>query len=59
MPEVKGTIKILENKLIIKSEKGSETWIRKQTISMDCKEWIEFHGSVYEIESFDYDDENI
>lgn len=53
MPNVKGTIKVLEKKIIIKTESGSETWIKKSSISLDTKEWIELKGEVYEIEKDD------
>jgi hypothetical protein len=46
----------LENKIIIKNEKGVETWLKKQTLSMDTKEWIEFQNHIYEIEKFDEED---
>lgn len=59
MSEVKGTIKILENKLIIKTERGTETWLKVQTLSLETKEWIELNGQIYEIENFDSDDESI
>ena len=53
MSNVKGTIKVLEKKIIIKTESGSETWIKKSSISLDTKEWIELKGEVYEIEKDD------
>lgn len=56
MADIKGTIKILENKIIIKNEKGVETWLKKQTLSMNTKEWIEFQNHIYEIEKFDEED---
>lgn len=59
MSEVKGKIKILENKLIIKTERGTETWLKVQTLSLETKEWIEVRGQIYEIENFDSDDESI
>jgi hypothetical protein len=59
MSEVKGTIKVLESKIIIKTEKGSETWIKKSSISFGVKEWIEYKGQVYELESFEIDDDVI
>lgn len=59
MSDIKGKIKILENKIIIKTERASETWIKKTNLSMDCKEWIEFKNQVYELESFDLEDEVI
>ncbi len=59
MSDVKGTIKVLENKIIIKNEKGSETWIKKTSISFNVKEWIEYKGQVYELESFEIDDDII
>jgi hypothetical protein len=59
MSDIKGKIKVLDHKIIIKTEKGSETWIKKPSISLDIKEWIEFKGEVYELETFDYDEETI
>lgn len=58
MADIKGTIKILENKIIIKNEKGVEAWLKKQTLSMDAKEWIEFQNHIYEIEKF-YEDDSL
>ena len=48
MADVKGTIKILENKIILKTENGSETYIK--TKSFDVKSWIEFKGDFYELD---------
>lgn len=59
MSDIKGTIKIFENKLIIKNKKGTETWLKKQTLSIETKEWIEFNGQIFEIEKFEYDDDDI
>ncbi len=43
-----GTIKILENKLIIKSNGISETYVKKRTLN--CKSWIIFNEDTYELE---------
>jgi hypothetical protein len=49
MEVVKGTIKILENKIILKTNNTTETYIKK--FSITNKNWIEFKGDIYEIES--------
>ena len=59
MSDIKGKIKILESKIIIKTEKGSETWIKKPSISFDVREWIEFKGQIYELESYEFEDDSI
>lgn len=43
-----GTIKILENKLIIKSNGISENYVKKRTLN--CKSWIIFNEDTYELE---------
>ncbi len=48
MAEVKGTIKILENKIILKTKDKTETYIKRYQIS-DLS-WIEFRGDIYELE---------
>jgi hypothetical protein len=48
MAEVKGTIKILENKIILKTKDKTETYIKRYQIS-DLS-WIEFKGDIYELE---------
>lgn len=45
---IMGTIKILENKLIIKSNGISETYVKKRTLN--CKSWIIFNEDTYELE---------
>ena len=48
MAELKGTIKILENKIILKTEGKSETYIKRYSINDSS--WIEFKGDIYELE---------
>ena len=48
MAVVKGTIKILENKIILKTEGKSETYIKRYSINDSS--WIEFKGDIYELE---------
>jgi len=48
MAELKGTIKILENKIILKKEGKSETYIKRYSINDSS--WIEFKGDIYELE---------
>lgn len=48
MAELKGTIKILENKIILKTEGKHETYIKRYSINESS--WIEFKGDVYELE---------
>ncbi len=48
MVELKGTIKILENKIILKTEGKSETYIKRYSINNSS--WIEFRGDIYELE---------
>ena len=48
MAVVKGTIKILENKIILKTEGKSETYIKKYSINDSS--WIGFKGDIYELE---------
>lgn len=52
----KGTIKILENSIILKTEFKTETYIK--SYSIDNIYWIEFRGDIYELEidSTDSDD---
>jgi hypothetical protein len=54
MAEVKGTIKILENKIILKTKDKTETYIKRYQIS-DLS-WIEFKGDIYELEIDSYVD---
>jgi hypothetical protein len=51
MAEIKGTIKILENKIILKTEGKQETYIKRYSISENS--WIEYRGDVYELELSD------
>lgn len=51
MAEIKGTIKILENKIILKTEGKQETYIKRYSISENS--WIEYKGDVYELELSD------
>ena len=48
MAELKGTIKILENKIILKKEGKSETYIKRYSINDSS--WIEFREDIYELE---------
>lgn len=48
MAVVKGTIKILENKIILKTEGKSETYIKRYSINDSS--WIVFKGDIYELE---------
>lgn len=56
MSGLKGTIKILENSIILKTEFKTETYIK--SYSIDNIYWIEFRGDIYELEidSTDSDD---
>lgn len=54
MAEIKGTIKILENKIILKTEGKQETYIKRYSISENS--WIEYKGDVYELELSDISD---
>ena len=45
---IKGSIKIMDNKIIINNDGKIETYIRK--ISFDCKSWIIYNGESYELE---------
>lgn len=54
MAEIKGTIKILENKIILKTEGKQETYIKRYSISENS--WIEYKGDVYELELSDTSD---
>ena len=56
MAELKGTIKILENKIILKTEGKSETYIKRYSINDSS--WIEFKGDIYELEIESEDSED-
>ena len=56
MAELKGTIKILENKIILKKEGKSETNIKRYSINDSS--WIEFKGDIYELEIESEDSED-
>jgi hypothetical protein len=51
--EVKRTIKINGNKIILKTKDGEETYIK--TNSLDDLGWIVFKGEVYQLEKKIYD----
>jgi hypothetical protein len=51
MADIKGTIKILENKIILKTGDKIETYIKRYSINDN--HWIEFRGDVYELELSD------
>lgn len=49
MSEVKGKIKISENKIVLKTDKGIETYIR--TMNITANSWIQFKGDFYELDT--------
>jgi hypothetical protein len=49
MSEVKGKIKILENKIVLKTDKGSETYIK--TRDTNANSWIQYKGEFYELDT--------
>jgi hypothetical protein len=49
MSEVKGKIKILENKIVLKTDKGSETYIKTRDINVNS--WIQYKGDFYELDT--------
>lgn len=56
MADIKGTIKILENKIILKTEDKIETYIKRYSINEN--RWIEFRGDIYELELLDNSEES-
>ena len=57
MAEIKGTIKILENKIRLKINEKVETYIKRQSINSN--QWINFKGDVYELELFENSDDEM
>lgn len=57
MAEIKGTIKIFENKIRLKTNEKVETYIKRQSISSN--QWINFKGDVYELELFENSDDEM
>lgn len=57
MAEIKGTIKILENKIRLKTNEKVETYIKRNSIS--STNWINFKGEVYELELFENSDDEM
>jgi hypothetical protein len=57
MEEIKRTIKVLENKIRLKTGDKVETWIKRQSISSN--QWINFRGDVYELELFDNSEDEL
>jgi hypothetical protein len=55
MSEIKGTIKISENKIRLKTTDKVETYIKRQSISSNS--WIIFKGEFYELELLDNSEE--
>lgn len=48
MTDIKGKIKILESKIILKTEKETETYIKTKNVTANS--WVEFKGEFYELD---------
>lgn len=48
MEDIKGKIKILENKIILKTGKETENYIKTKNVTANS--WIEFKGEFYELD---------
>lgn len=44
-----GTIKISENKIILKKDNTTEVYVK--TFNLSCNSWIVFNGYIFQLES--------
>jgi hypothetical protein len=57
MSDIKGSIKITEKEIVIKSENVVEVYVKKT--NLDCKSWIKYKGEIWQLKEQELEDDKL